>query len=143
MPKQKEQLTKAKSRETLKADLPRPEVIVDFIFDNGLFFISIENIGDRPALKVVTTFEPKIFGLQGSREISSLPLFQLIEFLAPRKAIKTLLDSSAAYFARNEPTRISANIAYSDSSQTRYTTTIHHDLEIYKDIAYISNASEP
>src|SRR6185295_15723227 len=121
---------------------PRPEVIVDFIFDNGLFFISVENIGDRPALKVTTVFDQKIVGLHGSREISALPLFQGIEFLAPQKSIRTLLDSSSSYFRRNEPTRISVRITYSDSSRKRYTTTIHHDLDIYKDIAYLSHSGE-
>jgi hypothetical protein len=102
-----------------------------------MFFISVENIGDLPALKVTTTFDCKIIGLHGSREISALPLFQLIEFLAPHKSIRTLLDSSSAYFDRNEPTRISAKITYSDSKSKNYRTKIHHDLNIYRDISYI------
>jgi hypothetical protein len=134
------------SRSTLRAaeneNLSRPDVILDFIFDDGLFFISIENIGDRPALKVSTAFDQKIVGLHGSREISALPLFKRIEFLAPHKAIKTFLDSSTAYFSRNEPTRISVNISYLDSNRKQYSTTILHDLEIYKDIAYLSNSRE-
>src|SRR5256885_1804868 len=98
----------------------RPEVIVDFIFHNGMFFISVENLGDRPALKVITKFSQKIFGLQGSLDICTLPLFQNIEFLAPHKSIKTLLDSSSAYFNRGEPTQISIRIDYRDSNRKRY-----------------------
>jgi len=115
MPPQKESRTRSASP---------PEVIVDFIFENGMFFISIENIGDRPALKVTTTFDCKIVGLHGSREISALPLFQLIEFLAPHKSIRILLDSSSAYFGRNEPARITAKITYSDSSRKHYKAKI-------------------
>ena len=120
----------------------RPDVIVDFIFDNGLLFISIENIGDRPALDVTTQFDPKFAGLNGNREISAMPLFRNIEFLAPHKSIRTLLDSSSAYFSRNEPARISARISYHDSSRKRYTVTIHHNLEIYRDISYVVNSKE-
>ena len=130
------------SKQSRSRSVPRPEVIVDFIFDNGMFFISIENIGDLPALKVTTTFDCRIVGLHGSREISSLPLFQLIEFLAPHKSILTFLDSSSAYFGRNEPTRISVKITYSDSRDNNYRTKIRHDLNIYKEIAYIPEEYE-
>ena len=133
MPAQKESRTRR---------VPRPEAIVDFIFENGMFFISIENIGDLPALNVTTIFDRKLMGLHGSRDISTLPLFQRIEFLAPHKAIRTLLDSSSSYFGRNEPTRITARITYSDSSSKKYQATIHHDLNIYKDISYIPEVNK-
>jgi hypothetical protein len=114
-----------------------PEVIVDFIFDDGLFFVAVENIGQKPALKVAVRFDKKILGLGGSSEISALPLFQNIEFMAPRKQIVTFLDSSASYFGRNEPTKISAKISYRDSEGKEFQTIVQHDLEIYRDISYI------
>ena len=52
----------------------KPEVILDLVFDRGLFFIAIENIGDGPALEVTTTFDRKITGQGGTQEITSLPL---------------------------------------------------------------------
>jgi hypothetical protein len=112
-------------------------VIVDFIFENGLFFIAVENIGQRPALKVTVRFDKKIRGLGGSSEVSALPLFQNIEFMAPHKRIVTFLDSSASYFGRNEPTKISAKISYRDCEGDEFQTAVQHDLEIYKDISYI------
>ena len=117
--------------------VPRPEVILDFVFDGGLFFVALENIGDRPALKVGVQFDARIVGLGGSTDISSLPLFQNIEFMAPRKRIVTFLDSSSAYFGRKEPTRISVRIRYRDSEGEKYETAIRHDLTIYKDISYL------
>ena len=114
-----------------------PDVIVDFIFDAGLFFISIINIGDKPAFKVSVTFDKKIRGLAGTKEISALPLFNNIEFLAPGKKITTFLDRSESYFGRKGPTKISASISYRDSKGTRYSVKIKHDLGIYRDIGYI------
>lgn len=120
-----------------EANSPKPEVIVDFIFDNGLLFISISNIGDKPAFRVSIKFDKKIFGVEGSKEISALPLFQNIEFLPPQKEILTFLDTSCTYFRREEPTKISAQISYQDHREKKYTTTINHNLEIYKEIGYI------
>ncbi len=141
--------TKPAPRATTKRTPPRkpaaagaPNVIVDFIFDEGKLFISIENLGDAPALRVRTTFSAPIHGVMGVKYINAMALFENIEFLAPRKAIKTFLDSSAAYFARDEPCRITARIAYRDSANKPHQTTVHHDLSIYADIGYISRAHD-
>jgi hypothetical protein len=114
-----------------------PEVIVDFVYDEGLFFISVQNTSDRPAYKVQVNFEPPIRGLGGSLDVASMPLFRNIEFLAPHKTISTFLDTSTAYFNRGEPTRITTRIAYRDGKDRPYTMTIHHDLEIYRSIITI------
>ncbi len=116
---------------------PRPEVIVDFTFNDGLLFVSVNNIGDRPATKVHVEFDEKITGEGGTKDISGLPLFDNIEFLAPHKEIVVLLDSSAAYFARQEPTNITARITYQDTAGAKYGATIHHDLGIYRDLGYV------
>ena len=112
---------------------------MDFVFDRGLFYIAIENIGEGPALKVTTKFDQKITGAGGTQDITSLPLFQNIEFLAPHKSITTFLDTSTAYFGRGEPRKISVTISYRGLDQKRYHVTIHHDLGIYEDIGYVTS----
>ena len=114
----------------------QPEVIVDFVFDRGLLHIVIENVSDAPAHAVSVKFDKPFRGLGGEREVSSLALFRKLQFLAPRKRIETLLDSSAAYFARREPTRIVATISYRDNDGHYHERRITHDLSIYKDISY-------
>lgn len=113
------------------------DVIVDFVFAEGVLYVTVANIGERPALKVSCKFEPGFHGLGGSVEISRLPLFRNVEYLAPRKEIRTLVDSSAAYFARKEPTKLKATVTYRDEGGTRRQTVIAHDLGIYRDLAYI------
>ena len=115
----------------------KPEVIVDFIFDDGLLYIAVKNIGARPAYKVSTQFDKEIRGVAGDKKISGLALFKSIEFLPPQKEIRTFLDSSASYFDRNEPLMVSTRISYEDSRRKRYVNKINHNLEIYKDIGYI------
>jgi hypothetical protein len=116
---------------------PRPDVIVDFVFDDGMLFVAVQNIGSQPAQQVHVTFEPSFRGLGGTASIPELPLFRNIEFLAPSRSICTLLDSSAAYFARQEPEQITATASYSDRSGQKFSSTMLHDLAIYRDIAFI------
>src|ERR1043166_547096 len=100
-----------------------PDVIVDFVFDEGLFFISISNISDTPAYRVSVKFDPKICRLDG-KDLTALPLFQNIEFLAPHKDIVMFLDSSGSYFSQGGPTKVSARISYQDAQGTKKVTTI-------------------
>jgi hypothetical protein len=116
---------------------PRPDVIVDFLFEDGMFFIAVQNIGLHPAQRVHVAFDPPFKGLGGTASVSELPLFRNIEFLAPSRAIRTFLDSSAAYFARREPEQVSATVSYSDRSGHKFSCTIIHDLAIYRDIAFV------
>ncbi|HET6671590.1 MAG TPA: hypothetical protein VFH15_15285 [Pyrinomonadaceae bacterium] len=112
-----------------------PDVIVDFVFERGLFFIAIKNISEQPAYKVSVKFSQKLYGLGGAREVSALPLFRNIEFLAPQKEIATFLDSSDSYFARKQPTKVEAQISYRDAEGDKHSVSIAHDLEIYRNLA--------
>ena len=124
---------KRKSRITKLPE--RLQVFVDFVFEDGVLFVALSNIGTRPARKVSVAFDPTFCGADG-RDVASLALFKNVEFLAPHKTIITLLDSSAAYFARGEPTWIAATISYIGADGTQCRETIYHDLEIYRDLAY-------
>jgi len=116
---------------------PHPDVIVDFLFEDGMLFVVVQNIGSQPAVRVHVAFDPPFKGLGGMASIPDLPLFRNIEFLAPSRSICTLLDSSAAYFARQEPEQITATASYSDRSGQKFSSTMLHDLAIYRDIAFI------
>jgi hypothetical protein len=113
-----------------------PEVILDVVFEEGLFFLAIANTGNRPALKVSCRFDEPFSGLGGTKDVSRLPLLRNIEFLAPRKQVRTLLDASASYFARGEPTKLSATVSFRDERGVRSEKRVVHDLAIYREIAY-------
>ena len=115
----------------------RPDVIVDFVFEQGLLYVAVANIGSQPAVRVQVAFEPSFQGLGGEVSIPDMPLFHNIAFLAPSRSIRTLVDSSTAYFAREEPERITVTIRYCDREDGQFRTTIEHDLTIYRDISYV------
>ena len=113
------------------------DVIVDFVFEDGLLYAVVANIGERPALKVSCRFEPEFSGLGGSVRVSRLPLFRNIEYLAPHKEIRTLVDTSAGYFARKQPRKVQVTVTYREESGARRQASIAHDLGIYRDLAYV------
>ena len=115
---------------------PDPYVIVDFVFDRGLLSISIKNIGSRPAFRVRVDFSHKLMGVEGTVEVSALPLFNALEFLPGGKEISTFLDSSASYFRSKQPEQVITRISYQDERGGKLTNTIFHNLGIYREIGY-------
>jgi hypothetical protein len=115
-----------------------PHVIVDFVFDRGLLSISISNIGTQPAYGVKVKFSHKLMGVEGTVEVSALPLFSQLEFLPGGKEITTYLDRSTSYFRSQQPTQITTCITYTDAAGEEHSNTIRHNLEIYRGIGYTS-----
>lgn len=120
----------------------RPEVIVEFLFDRGMLFISVNNIGERAAVNVSVKFDQKFSGLGGSKEISKLALFRSLQFLGPHREIVTLLDSSASYFRRQQPVNISARISYQDADSRQYEEIIRHNLEVFRELVYLDQTND-
>ncbi len=119
------------------AAAPDDGVVVDVVFDGGVLYLELANLSDRPALNVSCRFEPPLVDLQG-RDVSTLPLFRRVEFLGPGRRIRTLLDSSSGYFARKTATRVTVAVEYERPDGPRQTTKLTHDLEIFRDLAYIT-----
>jgi hypothetical protein len=121
----------------MQADRSDGEVIVDVVFERGLLFLVVENTGDAPARGVRVKFAERFSGAGGRRRIDRLALFRKLEFLAPHKRIEVFLDRSEAYLARKEPTRLTAAISWRTPEGARRTSSVEHDLEIYRDLAYV------
>jgi hypothetical protein len=113
------------------------DVILDVVFNRGLLFLVVENTGDRPAHSVRIKFDKPFGGVGGTKKMQRLALFRRLEFLAPHKSIPVFLDRSSSYFARDEPTQLTAAISWRTSAGERRSTTINHDLEIYRDLGFI------
>ena len=121
----------------MRAERSDPEVILDVVFERGLLFLVVANIGERPAHRVRIRFEQPFTGIGGTRKMQRLALFRRLEFLAPGRSIETFLDRSASYFARDEPTQLTAALSWRTPEGERRSSTIHHDLEIYRDLGFI------
>lgn len=113
------------------------DVIADFTFEEGLLFASVRNVSSKAATKVSVRFNRKFRGLGGRVVISELALFRNVEFLAPFKEIRTLVDTANAYFAREEPTTLTARITFHDLEGRPFRRVVSHDLSIYQDVVYV------
>jgi len=115
-----------------------PAVIFDVVFEDGLLFAAVRNISSRPAYRVSVAFDKPFTGLGGTQKTSALRLFRNIEFLAPQKEIRTLVDAAASYFARKEPSKLVADVRWRTADGKRHSHTITHDLAIYQQVAYVT-----
>ncbi len=122
---------------------PETLVVVDVVFERGLLFLALVNASAAPAFDVSVRFDPPFRGLGGTQRTSELALFANVAFLAPGREIRTLLDASAAYLDRGEPTRIGAEVSWTTPHGERRTHALRHDLEIYRELAYVDPEAVP
>ena len=115
----------------------RPEVIVEFLFDEGVLLIAVRNIGTRDAREIRIKFSKKILGPDGNKDISALLLFQRLQFLGPQRQISCFVDQMSSYFKRRQPTSLSVVIEYRDADGRNYQDKIDHNLEIYREMPYL------
>jgi hypothetical protein len=120
----------------MDAAQPDDGVIVDVVLEDGILYLELANLADRPALGVTCSFDPPLVDVQG-RDVSELRLFRRVEFLGPGRRLRTLLDSVPGYFGRQAPAGTVVTVKYQRPGQRRRaTTTITHDLELYRELAY-------
>jgi hypothetical protein len=110
-------------------------VVVDVVFEDGVLYLELANLSDRPALNVACSFDPPLVDAQG-RDVSELRVFRHVEFLGPGRRVRTLLDSVPGYFARKGATRVSVTVEYERPGAARQATEVRHDLELYRELAY-------
>jgi hypothetical protein len=108
-------------------------VIVDVVFEDGVLYLELANLSDRPALTVTCTFDPPLVDAAG-RDVSRLRLFKKMEFLGPGRRVRTLLNSVTGLKA---PGRTVVSVKYKRPGDARYTTTtVTHDLAVYRELSY-------
>ena len=110
-------------------------VVVDIVFEDGVFYLELANLADRPALNVACSFDPPLVDAQG-RDVSELGLFRHMTFLGPRRRVRTLLDSLSGYFERGRTTSVSVTVEYERPGGVRRASKQTHNLEIYRELAY-------
>jgi hypothetical protein len=118
------------------------DVILDVEFEEGLFFLVLENVGDEPAHAVRVRFAAPLRGLGGERRFDRLRLFRHLEFLPPQRLIRVFFDRSALFFGRGEPTQVEARVTWQTDAGERRTRTIRHDLDAYRDFPYLEVPSD-
>jgi len=118
----------------MDASAPDDGVVVDVVVEDGVLYLELVNLADRPAFNVECSFDPPLVDVQG-RDVSGLRVFRRVEFLGPRRRVRTLLDSVPGYFGRKAATRFAVAVHYERPGSPRCETTVTHDLELYGELA--------
>ena len=111
-----------------------PIVIVDFEYQEGMLYVSIQNIGTLPAYEISVEFDKMIKGIENEQVITSLNLFKEIEFLPQGKKISAFIDSFPSYVARKQPMIVQTAITYHGKDRGKFVDSIKHNLAIYRDL---------
>jgi len=110
-------------------------VVVDVVLEDGVLYLELANLSDRPALNVACSFEPSLVDVQG-RDVGELRVFRRVEFLGPRRRLRTLLDSVAGQPGRTTISRFSVAVGYERPGAPRRETKVEHDLDLYRELAH-------
>ena len=102
--------------------------------------MSLKNIGALSAYHVCTSFDQPLRGIGGQKCISDLQLFRCVEFVPPGKEFSQLIDPVATWFNLDCPRRYTIDISYRDRDGHEFEERILHDLDIYRDLGYISSS---
>jgi hypothetical protein len=110
---------------------PDDGVAVDVVCEDGVLHLELVNLADRPALRVRCSFEPPLVDAAG-RDVGGLGLFRRMEFLGPRRRVRTLLGP----VGREGPARVEITAEFQRPGERRRSTTVTHDLSVYAELAY-------
>ncbi len=110
-------------------------VIVDVVFEDGVFYLELANLSNRPALNVACSFDTPLIDAEG-RNVSELGLFRHVTFLGPRRRVRTLLDSLSGFFARAQTKSFAVTVEYERPGESRCATEVTHNLDLYHELAY-------
>lgn len=104
--------------------------------EGASLFFSLKNIGDEPAVQVVTKIGGKIIGPDRKKKINDLNLFRNLGFIPPGREFRVFVGSASMYFSTKQPTKFTVTITYSDKDKKVYGETITHDLSIFEDLPH-------
>lgn len=110
-----------------------PYVVLDTALADGLLWLIVENVGDEPAHKISVRFSRVLMGLGGSVEISALPLFRDLGFLAPGKSHRVVLDRADLHLRGRRRHVFTAVVEFSDGRGRSLSSRQRHNLDIYRE----------
>lgn len=126
------------ARANRPSDLTRDSaVILDVVLENRILLFRLANIGAKPVTGIRVTFNRKIMGIGGRVEITGLPVFGQLDFLAPGRVIDVPIDRAAAFFALDNAEPLIARVSYVDFEGRPIHAEMHHDLAVWREMPEI------
>ncbi len=109
-----------------------PEVIVDLVLRDGVFFLVLENIADRSLRDIQVRFRRKIIGMGGAINIAALPVWSVVPFMPPGKRIEVVVDRDEVALRLNTPGQNSVSVTYTDGDGVTWSGQMALDFGAYQ-----------
>jgi len=106
---------------------PESDVIFDVEIERGMLHFVLANIGAAPAHAVRVKLDKAVRDLAGLR-VNDNALYTNLEFLAPGRRVRLLVDSLAGYVERRQPMKFGVKLQWSDDQDRLLSRSIAHDL---------------
>lgn len=106
---------------------PGCDVILDVEIERGVLHLVLANIGMAPAHAVRVKLDKAVRDLAGQR-VNDNALCTNLEFLAPGRRVRLLVDSLAGYVERRQPMKFGVKLQWSDDDGRLLSRSIMHDL---------------
>lgn len=116
----------------LAATQPRSDsdVIFDVEVEQGMLHFVLANIGTAPAHAVRVKLDKAVHDPAG-RRVNDNPLYSNLEFLAPGRCVRLLVDSLIGYIERRQPMKLAVKLQWSGDDGQVLQRSIVHDLNAW------------
>ncbi|MCW5622285.1 MAG: hypothetical protein KIS79_14355 [Burkholderiales bacterium] len=116
----------------LAAAQPRADsdVIFDVEIERGMLHFVLANIGTAPAHAVRVKLDKAVRDPAGQR-VNDNPLYSSLEFLAPGRRVRLLIDSLIGYIERRQPMKLAVKLQWSGDDGQVLQRSITHDLSAW------------
>jgi len=109
---------------------PECDVIFDVEIERGMLHFVLANIGAAPAHAVRVKLDKAVRDLSGQR-VNDNALYTNLEFLAPGRRVRLLVDSLAGYVERRQPMKFGVKLQWSDDDARVLSRSLAHDLSAW------------
>lgn len=106
--------------------------MLDTALEKGLVWLIVENVGDASAHRISVRFSRRLMGLGGQVEVSALPLFKDLGFLAAGKSHRIVLDRADLVLSGRRSYVFTAIVDFQDDRGRKHTSKARHNLGIYQ-----------
>lgn len=110
-------------------------VYLDVVFDEGLMFFELCNVGQHSVTNIRVAFDKPLLGIDNV-DISKLNIFNYLAFLPAGKRIRILLDTAQSFQLKRQRSTLKVTLRWK-SGRTALKTIVRHDFRAYADFPHV------
>jgi len=110
------------------------EVVLDVEVERGLVHLVLVNCGNAVATEIRVEFSRPLKGLDGTLELSALPVFKHLGVLRPARTLRLFWDAAHTLLAHNgEREPFVATVVWQERGRGPQRAQYRHDLSLFRE----------